>query len=84
MMIIYNNWLWFCTLVLLVYVFASDRNVSDYIVLRIKLVSINIKRYWYIIQFHPSNKISRWFFERRLRKLIKSFDNEIHRSDLDN
>ena len=76
-------WLWFSTFALLLYVVTVDKNVADYIVLRMKLVWINIRRYYYIIQFHPSNRVSRWFFERRLNKMIKSND-KLQRSDLDN
>jgi len=71
-----NIWLWFSTFAIILYVTMVDRNVSDYIVLQAKLVWINIRRYYYIIQLHPNNKISRWFFERRINNLIKSVEKE--------
>ena len=53
-----------------------DENVGIYIILKIKLIKINLERLLWIIRFHPKNPISNWLISRRSRKLAETLQKE--------
>lgn len=59
------------------YIIASDKNVEDYIILRLKLLKINVDKLIWMIKFHPRNPITNYIQARKYEKLAKELYNEI-------
>lgn len=58
------------------YILITDQNVSDYFVLLLKLLRVNIRRLFWIIQFHPRNPITNFIKEREYMKIAKELEKE--------
>ena len=58
---------------LVAYMIATDKNVSEYIVLQVELLGIRIQKYYLLVKLHPRNPITNWQQERRIKKMAKEF-----------
>jgi len=58
------------------YVVYCDPNVSRYVDIQIKLLSINIRRWWLMVQLHPRNPLTKWSFERKMKALVNQIKEE--------
>lgn len=58
------------------YILIIDQNVSDYFVLLLKLLRVNIRRLFWMIQFHPRNPITNFLKEREYMKIAKELEKE--------
>lgn len=62
------------------YVIIVDKNVEDYIILMIKLIKINIERFFWMIRLHPHNPITnlikKWEYEKIAKELEEEFKNK--------
>lgn len=58
------------------YILITDQNVGDYFVLLLKLLRVNIRRFFWIIQFHPRNPITNFLKEREYMKIAKELEKE--------
>ena len=62
-------------LFLVFFVIASlivlDANVGAYFLLKLKLLSINIRRAYWMMRLHPRNPIANYLMDRRHNKFIK-------------
>lgn len=59
------------------YILITDQNVSDYFVLLLKLLRVNIRRFFWMIQFHPRNPITNFLKEREYTKIAKELEKEL-------
>lgn len=54
-----------------------DKNVGDYLILLLKIVKVNIERFYWIVRFHPQNPITnlimKWKYDKMARDLEKEF-----------
>jgi hypothetical protein len=56
------------------YLIAVDKNVEDYIVLTLKLIKINVQRFFWLIRLNPiwyDNPIYKWKKDREYAKIIQ-------------
>lgn len=58
------------------YILITDQNVGDYFVLLFKLLRVNIRRFFWMIQFHPKNPITNFLKEREYMKIAKELEKE--------
>lgn len=56
---------------------ALDKNVATYIDLMFRYGAIQVKRFIWIVKFHPKNPITRWAFERRIQKMTKELQKDL-------
>lgn len=68
----------FSVFAIICYLIVIDKNVADYIVLQIKFLGVQLKRAWWLINFHPKNPISRWNFERRIQKMTRQLEKDLN------
>jgi len=61
---------------ILAYMIVVDKNVATYITLLLKLSSINLKRFYFMVKFHPRNFITTWMLNRKIRKEFKNFEKD--------
>ena len=66
---------------IIIYIIAIDRNVEDFIILKLKLMKINVERLIWIIKFHPRNPITNYIQAKKYEKLAKELHNEIIKND---
>lgn len=66
---------------IIVYIVVTDKNVEDYIILKLKLLKINIERIIWMIRFHPKNPITNYIQAKKYEKLAKELHNEIIKDD---
>lgn len=54
-----------------------DKNVGDYLILLLKIVKVNIERFYWMVRFHPQNPITnlimKWKYDKMARDLEKEF-----------
>ena len=63
---------------ILVYMMAVDENVSKYILLLWKTLSVNIQRFFWMLWFHPENPIGRYIIWRRSLRIAKELEKEFN------
>lgn len=67
----------------LAYLCYVDQNVSDYIALQIKLLGVNIERFWWMIRFHPKNPVTNFIMKLKYEKIAKELREEFDKKALD-
>jgi hypothetical protein len=67
----------------LAYLCYVDQNVSDYITLQIKLLGVNIERFWWMIRFHPKNPVTNFIMKLKYEKIAKELREEFDKKALD-
>lgn len=67
----------FIIFAILAYMIVVDKNVGDYLILLLKIVKVNIERFYWIVRFHPQNPITnlimKWKYDKMARDLEKEF-----------
>lgn len=67
---------WFSTGAILVYLVIRDPNVYDWLVLQSKRLTIEVKRRWYMVKFHPESPWLRWKINRNAYRLAEELIRE--------
>ena len=67
---------WFTTGAILVYIVIRDPNVLDWLVLQSQRFSLELKRRWYMVKYHPHSPWVRWAVERNAKRLADEFIRE--------
>ena len=57
-----------------------DKNVADYFILVLRIIKINIERYFWMIRLHPKNPITNFLMKRRYAKIVKELHQELNNS----
>ena len=69
--------LYFQTLVIffgfLIYLLTIEPRFAEYIILNLKLLRVNIARFWWLINNHPKNPLVRLGMEIKYRLFIREF-----------
>jgi hypothetical protein len=60
----------------IVFMIAVDANVGAWIYLQSKMFIVNIKRWIFMVRFHPNNPIPKWTMEWRLNRISKQLQKE--------
>lgn len=63
---------------IVVYIMVIDQNVADYLFLVFKMTKLNIKRFFWMIRFHPNNFITTWIQNRKYDKMAEDLHKEIN------
>ena len=58
----------------LLYLVVAEENVAKYLWLQLKILVINVKRFWIWIQIYPRMQYSRWVLTRTLNKAMKQLE----------
>jgi hypothetical protein len=67
---------WFSTGAILVYMVIRDPNLFDWLVLQSTRFSLELKRRWYMVKYHPDSPWIRWAVERNAKRLADEFIRE--------
>ena len=67
---------WFTLGAIVLYVVVQDPNVYDWLVLQSKRLSLELKRRWYMVKYHPDSPWVRWAVERNSQRLAKEIMKE--------
>lgn len=71
----------FAVFAIVAYMIIVDKNVAIFIDLMIRYAGVQLKRFWWIIRFHPDNKISIWLMNRRIERMTKKLRQELKLED---
>lgn len=70
-------YIWLSIFSVIAYFVATDESVAKYVILMYKLLGVNVKRFYWILRFHPKNPITnlikRWEYDKIARQLRKEF-----------
>lgn len=58
-----------------------DANVGDYIILLTKLMSSSLRKYIWILKYHPKNPIMNWIKYRESLRLAEELMKELENKD---
>lgn len=61
----------------LAYMIVVDPNVGKFIELMGQMAVVNVKRLYYLIVYHPNNKIAAWMMERRINRMASQLQKEL-------
>ena len=61
---------------IIVYIIVVDANVGAWIYLQSKMFVVNIKRWIFMVRFHPNNPIPKWTMEWRINRISKQLQKE--------
>lgn len=53
------------------YMIVTDKNVAEYVVLKLQLIRINAQRYYLMAKLHPRNPITNYVMKRKMSSLAK-------------
>ncbi len=70
----------FTVFAVIITMMVIDSNVSYYIVLLSKGVQINLKRFYWMIRFHPiifSSPFGRWWMMRKYMRTVRELSQEL-------
>jgi hypothetical protein len=59
------------------YMIIVDKNVGDYLILLIKMIRINIERFYWMIRFHPRNPITNLIMKWKYEQIAKDLEKEL-------
>lgn len=62
---------------ILIYVISVDKNVSDAIVLSLRLLQIKLEKFFWMIVFHPKNPITNLAMKYKYDKLAQELHREL-------
>lgn len=68
---------------IIAFVFIVDRNVADYFLLSLKIVKINIDRYYWMIRLHPKNPITNFMMRKKYNQIAKDLHKELIQKPID-
>lgn len=67
----------FIIFAILAYMIVVDKNVGDYLILLLKIIKVNIERFYWMVRFHPQNPITnlimKWKYDKMAIDLEKEF-----------
>lgn len=66
---------------IIVYMIVVDANVGAWIYLQSKMFLVNIKRWIFMIRFHPNNPIPKWTLNWRMNRMTKKLQREIQKNE---
>lgn len=64
------------TCAILFWIVSVDRNVSDFMILILKLIRVNIQKLKWMIIYHPKNPITNWIMARKYSKIAETLMKE--------
>lgn len=67
----------FVVFAIIIYMMVVDENVTTSIDLLFRYFIIQCKRLWWMMRFHPKNPISKWIYERRIKRMIDKLQTEL-------
>jgi hypothetical protein len=71
----------FIVFAVVAYMIIVDKNVGDYLILLLKIIKVNIERFYWMIRFHPKNPITnlimKWKYDKLAKELQKEFDDSL-------
>jgi hypothetical protein len=65
------------------YLCYADNNVLDYVLLQLKLFSVNVERFWWMVRFHPKNPLTNLIMKMKYDKIAKELRAEFDQKALD-
>lgn len=74
----------FTVFAVIITMMVIDSNVSYYIVLLSKGVQINLKRFYWMIRFHPiifSSPLGRWWLMRKHMRTVRELAQELSKKE---
>lgn len=69
-------YIWFLIFGIVAYIIISDPNVLLWIELTLKLIGIQIQKFFWIIRFHPKNPITNLIKRYEYDKIAKELEKE--------
>lgn len=70
----------FIIFAILAYMIVVDKNVGDYLILLLKMIKVNIERFYWMVRFHPQNPITnlimKWKYDKMARDLEKELESK--------
>jgi len=63
--------------IIVAWIINEDPNVGVWINLKIQQLWLEIRRFYYLIVYHPKNPITTWRLNRKLNKLMKQYEDEL-------
>lgn len=73
----------FALFAVIAYMMVVDRNVVIFIELMFRYAWVQVKRAWWIVQFHPVNPIPRWTLNWRIERMTRQLEKRL-KIDRDN
>ena len=67
---------WFTLGAIVLYAVVQDPNVYDWLVLQSKRLSLELKRRWYMVKYHPDSPWVKRAVERNAERLAKELMKE--------
>jgi hypothetical protein len=67
---------------IIAYIMILDENVGVYLTLIFKIIGINIKRFYWMIQYHPNNFITTWIQNRKYDQIAKELQQEFEQRSI--
>lgn len=58
------------------YLIMIDRNISDYIILKLKMIELNVERMFWMIRLHPKNPVTNIMMKYRCHQMAKQIQKE--------
>jgi hypothetical protein len=59
------------------YMIIVDKNVGDYLILLLKMVRVNIERFYWMVRFHPRNPITNLIMKWKYEQIAKELEKEL-------
>lgn len=60
----------------IVYLMMIDRNISDYIILKLKMIELNVERMFWMVRLHPKNPVTNIMMKYRCHQMAKQIQKE--------
>lgn len=76
--------LYFIVFALASYLIVTDQSIAALVTLSLKMLKLNVERYFWMIRFHPyitTNKITQWFMMRKYMKEAEKMTREFSKND---
>lgn len=59
------------------YMIIVDENVAKFIDLWVKILRINVERFFWMVKYHPNNFVTTWLQNRKCEKISKELEKEL-------
>ncbi len=59
---------------IVIFLMATDNNFYNWFLLQLKIIPLNIKRYYYMAILHPKNPLTTWYFNYRIQRVLKKYN----------
>jgi len=71
----------FTIFAVIAYMMIVDENVVRYIEIMFQLFVINLKRLYYMVVFHPDNKLTTWSMNYKFNRMTRKLQKEMEQND---